>query len=400
MRVRAFKNLAQIRVLVGFWEGVTPSPLPENSETYMNALLHLHQLGLLQTGQRLETQRDQTLVSARGGEVLQQLLVNAVVFRDLVDLSAFVDVACFDEVPVTVINSIPHLIQSRVLIEMQPGRGWHVTTHGHELLVAMTNMEIEVLAAATAKGPDWLTCPETVIAKPRTTEPVQPFQVWQKHAQALEGLLHQSLNEAVEMEAVLGRATQKPFLEEENAVRLANAKLLQTILWDLYCFNSEHGTTNEQDERLYRMGFTLFNNTAERLAKAEESGVEILQDTLREFDGYAVDLFKTDSGALGLTIERAPAHEDNPSVDIFVSKDLTISAHGVNLPRPSHEDMLAKAELAAQRRAAMANLMRNSVKAHYKDCPAESGGVCNCSWLVDGDVLRTWLDETTVFTQR
>jgi len=261
----------------------------------------------------------------------------------------------------------------------------------------------------------------------------QPFEVWQKHAQALEGLLYRAHEESDHMFVVLGHETQKPFLEDENAVRLANAMLLSSILYDLYCFNSEHGTTNEQDERLHRMGFTLFNNTAERLAKADEGvkqsqgivarvmemnsetterfrgvaeqlkverPVEILQDTLHEFDGYAVDLFKTDSGALGLTIERAPAHEDNPSVDIFVSKDLTVSAYGVNLAEPDHKVMLAKAELAAQRRAAIANLMSNSVNAHYKDCPAESGGVCNCSWLVDGDVLRTWLDETTVFTQR
>lgn len=52
------------------------------------------------------------------------------------------------------------------------------------------------------------------------------------------------------------------------------------------------------------------------------------------------------------------------------------------------------------RRTAVANLMRNSVATHYAGCPADSGGVCNCTWLTDGEVLRTWLDETTVFTQR
>lgn len=60
----------------------------------------------------------------------------------------------------------------------------------------------------------------------------------------------------------------------------------------------------------------------------------------------------------------------------------------------------AKDRVAAARRTAVANLMRNSVEAHYTGCPADSGGVCNCTWLVDGEVLRTWLDETTVFTQR
>lgn len=36
---------------------------------------------------------------------------------------------------------------------------------------------------------------------------------------------------------------------------------------------------------------------------------------------FVVDLFITDSGNLGLTVEKAPAHEDNTCVDIFVNSD-------------------------------------------------------------------------------
>jgi len=40
-----------------------------------------------------------------------------------------------------------------------------------------------------------------------------------------------------------------------------------------------------------------------------------------QFRGWAIDVFETSdpTRSIGLTVERAPAHEDNPSVDIFVT---------------------------------------------------------------------------------
>jgi hypothetical protein len=38
-------------------------------------------------------------------------------------------------------------------------------------------------------------------------------------------------------------------------------------------------------------------------------------------DGWIIDIFKTDSGDLGMTVERAPRHMDNPCRDIFVNKE-------------------------------------------------------------------------------
>jgi hypothetical protein len=40
-----------------------------------------------------------------------------------------------------------------------------------------------------------------------------------------------------------------------------------------------------------------------------------------EFEGFIVDLFLCESGDLGMTIEKAPEHEDNPGIDIFVDKE-------------------------------------------------------------------------------
>lgn len=38
------------------------------------------------------------------------------------------------------------------------------------------------------------------------------------------------------------------------------------------------------------------------------------------FEGWCADLFLCDDGRLGLTVEKAPHHEDNKSVDIFVAE--------------------------------------------------------------------------------
>jgi hypothetical protein len=56
-----------------------------------------------------------------------------------------------------------------------------------------------------------------------------------------------------------------------------------------------------------------------RQPTAQEPNIQI------QFQGYTLDLFMTDNGSLGLTIERSPAHEDNPSVDVFITQDLKVT---------------------------------------------------------------------------
>lgn len=149
-----------------------------------------------------------------------------------------------------------------------------------------------------------------------------------KHEEGLASLLYRGHEQAEVLADHLaldaGRAVHD---DKERKRRIHNARLVSTLLYALYGYNSEHGTTTEQDLLLHRIGFAL--------------------------DPVPLD----------------------PVVD-------------------------ARDRVAATRRTAVANLMRNSVEAHYTGCPADRGGVCNCTWLVDGDVLRTWLDETTVFTTR
>lgn len=59
----------------------------------------------------------------------------------------------------------------------------------------------------------------------------------------------------------------------------------------------------------------------ERTTKNQAATEEIVI----QFHGYVLDLFVTDAGSLGLTIERAPTHKGNPSVDVFVTPDLKVT---------------------------------------------------------------------------
>lgn len=52
---------------------------------------------------------------------------------------------------------------------------------------------------------------------------------------------------------------------------------------------------------------------------AQEPNVQL------QFQGYTLDFFTADSGALGLTIERSPAHEYNHCIELFVSPTLKVS---------------------------------------------------------------------------
>lgn len=62
----------------------------------------------------------------------------------------------------------------------------------------------------------------------------------------------------------------------------------------------------------------------------EERGVVPCEERNEKFyfEGFVIDAFITQSGDLGMTIERAPAYEDNPSVDVFVDK-ATLEVHAV-----------------------------------------------------------------------
>lgn len=154
-----------------------------------------------------------------------------------------------------------------------------------------------------------------------------PFapDVLRKHEEGLASLLYRGHEQAeVLADHIALEAGRVTYDDKERVRRIHNARLASTLLYALYGYNSEHGTTTEQDLLLHRIGFAL--------------------------DPVPLD----------------------PVAD-------------------------ARASVAATRRTAVANLMRNSVEAHYTGCPADRGGVCNCTWRVDGEVLRTWPDETTVF---
>ena len=49
-------------------------------------------------------------------------------------------------------------------------------------------------------------------------------------------------------------------------------------------------------------------------------------DVQVHFQGFVIDLFRTENGSLGMTIERGPPHEDNPCVDVFVTPELLVTA--------------------------------------------------------------------------
>lgn len=140
--------------------------------------------------------------------------------------------------------------------------------------------------------------------------------VLRKHEEALAGLLYRAHEEA---EVLAGNiATQlgagcSPYGREDAERWTRNTKHLASLLYALYGYNSEEGTTTEQQLLLHRCGFDL--------------------------DPVPVD------------------------------------------------------PVVMQRRTALANLMRTSVEQHYPSCPAETGGACECTWLADGDVLRSWLEE-------
>jgi len=45
-----------------------------------------------------------------------------------------------------------------------------------------------------------------------------------------------------------------------------------------------------------------------------------------EFDGYIVDLFKTETGSLGITVERKQDNQEkSDAVDIFVTQKLEVT---------------------------------------------------------------------------
>ena len=59
---------------------------------------------------------------------------------------------------------------------------------------------------------------------------------------------------------------------------------------------------------------------------AQEPNIQI------QFQGYSLDLFMTDDGSLGITVERSPVTEDGQCRDIFVSPDLRVSGE-VEVPK-------------------------------------------------------------------
>lgn len=57
-------------------------------------------------------------------------------------------------------------------------------------------------------------------------------------------------------------------------------------------------------------------------ATAKEPNIQV------QFQGYTLDLFMATDGSLGITVERSPAHEDNPCRDIWVSPSLEVRHDG------------------------------------------------------------------------
>lgn len=51
-----------------------------------------------------------------------------------------------------------------------------------------------------------------------------------------------------------------------------------------------------------------------------------------KFDGWVIDLFNTEKGSLGITVERLPESRDSKSVDIYVTDNgdgsLRVGANG------------------------------------------------------------------------
>lgn len=103
---------------------------------------------------------------------------------------------------------------------------------------------------------------------------------------------------------------------------------------------------------------------------AQEPNVQL------QFQGYTLDFFTADSGALGLTIERSPAHENNHCIDLFVSPTLKVSGDGIGpseittqeisnaLDTASLEALLSAAEdLLSKEAARVSNI---TLKPEYK----------------------------------
>lgn len=82
------------------------------------------------------------------------------------------------------------------------------------------------------------------------------FDVWQKHAEALEGLLLRALAEAQAMCDLLLPGKPQPFARSgENQDRYADTKQLTVVLNALLGHFSERGTDRDQDLFLHHAGF-------------------------------------------------------------------------------------------------------------------------------------------------
>jgi hypothetical protein len=117
-----------------------------------------------------------------------------------------------------------------------------------------------------------------------------------KHLEAVEGLLRQLNNELYKLKELTAPSLQPGAHRDELNAR-------------------HHVRYGHMLDQCRELQLALLR----REDSCEEEHHEVV------FNGYVVDLFSTESSSLGITVERAPAGEDGPFRDIFVSPELVVT---------------------------------------------------------------------------